>query len=383
MAEVSAVVVNHDGGEQVLRCLRHLLAQSPPLAAIIVVDSASNDGSPEAIRETFPEVHIVALESNQGAAVARNRGLSEIGTPFVLFVDDDVYLAPDCTRRLMARLTASGAVAAVPRLLLHPQTELIQLDGGAAHFVGTMVLHNARVPTATATCEASFIGAFSTSCLLAETVTVLEAGGLDETFFIYLEDLELGLRLRSFGHSLICEPAAVAYHDRGAGTPALSFRDEGLYPRRRAFLTMRNRLQVICLHYRLSSIIILAPALALYELATLVFAIRRGWFGVWLAAWRWQLTHARELAERRRVIQRRRCRDDGELLIGGPVPLAHGVVRSSIERRLVAAVSTVLDGYWRMVRRLLGWRPGCAISTTERCWGEEGAAFRDSDERPC
>ena len=178
MADVSAVVVNHDGGEQVQRCLRHLLAQNPPLAAIIVVDSASSDGSPEVIRGTFPEVRVVALASNQGPSAARNRGLREIATSFVLFVDDDVYLAPDCASRLMARLTASGGAAAVPRLMLYPQTELIQLDGGAAHFVGTMVLHNARAPAACAACESSFIGAFSTSCVLAETATVLEAGGV-------------------------------------------------------------------------------------------------------------------------------------------------------------------------------------------------------------
>jgi hypothetical protein len=168
--------------------------------------------------------------------------------------------------------------------------------------------------------------------------------------------MELGLRLRSLGYRLVFEPAAVGQHDRGAGTPDLSYRDSGNYPERRAFLTMRNRLQVICLHYRARTIVLLAPALALYELATLVFAIRRGWFLVWCAAWRWQMTRARDLARRRRSIQARRRLDDGELLIGGPLPLAEGVAGSGIERRLVGALSAILDLYWRCVRRWLGWR---------------------------
>ncbi len=354
---VSAVVVNHDGGDQILQCLRHLQAQQPPLEELIVIDSGSTDGSPDAIRQTFSAARVVELEGNLGPSVARNRGLREAKTPFVLLVDDDVYLAPDCARLLMERLLAASAVIAVPRLLLYPETELIQLDGGDVHFVGTMVLRNARAKSATIRSSACPIGAFSTSCVLVDRAIVLDAGGVDEAFFIYLEDMELGLRLRSFGHRLAFQPAAVAQHDRGAGTPGLSYRDEGAYPRRRAFLTMRNRLQVIYLHYRVRTILVLAPALALYELAIFVFAVRRGWCGAWFAAWRWQLTHARDLAWRRRVIQTRRRLDDGELLIGGPLPLAAGVLRSPFERRVVAALTAILDGYWRVVRRALGWRP--------------------------
>jgi hypothetical protein len=163
---------------------------------------------------------------------------------------------------------------------------------------------------------------------------------------------------------LVLEPAAIAWHDRGAGTPNLSYRDHGAYPRRRAFLTMRNRLQVVFLHYRLRTIVVLAPALALYELATLVFAIRQGWFGAWRAAWGWQLSRARDLARRRRAIQRRRRLDDGHLLVGGPLPLAQGILGSAFEKRAFTAMSMLFDRYWRLVRRLLGWRPreGAGIS---------------------
>lgn len=383
MTSVSAVVVNHDGGEQILQCLRHLQAQQPPLEELIVIDSGSTDGSPDAIRQTISAARVVELEGNLGPSVARNRGLREAKTPFVLLVDDDVYLAPDCARLLMERLRAASAVVAVPRLLLYPETELIQLDGGDVHFVGTMVLRNARAKPASVRSRACSIGAFSTSCVLVDRAAVLDAGGVDEAFFIYLEDMELGLRLRSFGHRLVFQPAAIAQHDRGAGTPDLSYRDEGAYPRRRAFLTMRNRLQVICLHYRVRTILVLAPALALYELATFVFAIRRGWFGAWFAAWRWQLTHARDLARRRRVIQTRRRLDDGELLIGGPLPLAAGVLRSPIERRVVAALTAILDGYWRVVRRPLGWRP--PERTTLPGDGDPFETSEDADRRsgPC
>jgi GT2 family glycosyltransferase len=357
VASVSAVVVSHDGGTQVLRCLRHLQAQDLPLGGLIVVDSGSSDGSPDAIRQAFPGVRLIELESNLGPSVARNRGLREATTRLVLLVDDDVYLAPDCARLLMQRLLATDAAVAAPRLLLYPETDLIQLDGGDVHFVGTMVLRHARAKPGRVPSEPSPIGAFSTSCVLVDRAILLAAGGMDESFFIYLEDMELGLRLRSLGHRLTLEPAAIAWHDRGAGTPNLSYREQRAYPKRRAFLTMRNRLQVICLHYRLGTILALAPALALYEVATLVLATRRGWLRPWFAAWWWQVSHARDLARRRRVIQDRRRLDDWQLLVGGPPPLAAGVLHSTLEVRAVAALTWMLDGYWRIVRRLLGWRP--------------------------
>jgi hypothetical protein len=79
--------------------------------------------------------------------------------------------------------------------------------------------------------------------------------------------------------------------------------------------------------------------------------------GAWSAAWRWQLSHARNLALRRRVIQRRRRLDDGQLLVGGPIPLAQGMLQAKREQRTVGVLSMVLDGYWRIARRLAGWRP--------------------------
>lgn len=353
-SEVTAIVVNHDGGAQVQRCLRHLQAQHAPLAAVLVVDSGSGDGSPAAIRRGFPDVRVIELGSNLGPSVARNRGLEEAETPLVLFVDDDVYLAPDCLTRLRARLRATGAAVAVPRLLLHPETHLIQLDGADVHFLGTMVLHHARAEAALAPSPGGPIGAFSTSCLLAVRAVVRDAGGFDPVFFFHFEDLELGLRLRAFGHRLVVEPRAVAWHDRGCGTPGLSYRDRGDYPSRRAFLTMRNRLQVIWLHYRLRSIILLAPALVLYEAASLVFVLRRGLLWAWLAAWWWQVSHAPSLVKRRRRIQRRRQVRDCALLVGGPVPLAEGVLQARVERLAVKVLNGLLSGYWRLVCRALG-----------------------------
>jgi GT2 family glycosyltransferase len=358
MEEVSAVVVNHNGGAQILRCLHALEQLQPGPTELLVVDNGSSDGSPAAVRAAFPHVRVLELGRNLGPAAARNAGLRSARAARVLLVDDDVYLAPDCLRRLLERQARPGAAAVVPRLVLLPEADLIQADGGDVHFVGTMTLRNSRQPVGTDGGAPHAIGAFSSSCVLVDRDCVLDAGGFDETYFIYLEDMELGLRLRAFGQHLLCEPAAVAFHERGAGTPGLSFRDQGFYPRRRAFLTMRNRQRTLLLHYRLRSLLLLAPALALYEIAAFGFALRRGWLRPWLRAWLWQIAHARETWQRRRWIQARRQVDDGRLLVAGPLPVAPGLLQSSLEGRAAAGLAWVLERYWRLVQpRLGGARP--------------------------
>lgn len=353
MPEVSAVVVNYNGDQDIMRCLGDLVAVQPSLAELIVVDNGSSDGSPEAIRDRFPGVDLVELGYNAGPAIARNIGLKRAVSPLVLFVDDDVYLEPDCLQRLLDCRQRETATVVAPRLVLLPEMDQIQADGADIHFTGTMQLRHSRAPVQSVAPTTRPIGAFSTSCVLADRTCLLDVGGFDESFFIYQEDMELALRLRSFGYRIYCDASAVALHDRGTGTPGLSFRDQGHYPRRRAYLTLRNRTRMVLLHYRLWTLLVLSPALMLYEFASLVMVVRKGWLGSWLRSWYWQLSHLPSILKRRHWIQSRRRVEDVQLLQGGLIPLAPGVLGSGLEVRLVQALSAVLDVYWRACRFVL------------------------------
>jgi GT2 family glycosyltransferase len=198
------------------------------------------------------------------------------------------------------------------------------------------------------------VGASIGACNLVDRKRVLEAGGFDEIYFFYFEDLEIALRLRAAGHRIVCEPAALVFHDRGAGTPGLSFRGTGSYPERRIALSMRHRLLTILIHYQLRTLLLLLPALIVYELASLVLAVSRGWGGAWCRAWLWQFRNAGLIRERRRRARRARVRSDRELLCGGALPLAPGLTRARLAGSAIAILSRVLDVYWRLVRRLLG-----------------------------
>jgi GT2 family glycosyltransferase len=333
---ISAVVVSCNGGERTLRTLRAVCDQGTSLAAVILVDNGSDDGTPARVRKDFPGVEILELGGNRGLPAARNAGLRHAATGLVLLLDHDVYLAPDCITRLAVHLDgADGATAVVcPRIRLVPELDTVQADGTEAHFLGTMTLRHGYRPLGALPPEAVEVGGCLGACMLVRREAVLEAGGFDELFFFYLEDHEFSVRMRSRGHRIVCEPRAEVFHERAAGTPGLSFRGAGAYPPRRTYLTLRHRLVTLLVHYRIRTLVLLAPALASAEALSLVAALGRGHGRQWVAAWGWVLGHPGEIHGRRRRVQRARRVGD---------------------RALAAArwASSLLDGYWRLVRRAI------------------------------
>ncbi len=105
---VGVAIATRDRREQLLATLAQLraLPERPP---ILVVDNASTDGTADAVRERHPDVGLLALAENRGAA-ARNAAVRRLATPYVAFADDDSWWEPGALTR------AADAMAAHPRL---------------------------------------------------------------------------------------------------------------------------------------------------------------------------------------------------------------------------------------------------------------------------
>lgn len=356
MPSVSAVIPNFNGGDCIINCIHALYSQTIPLETIIVIDSGSTDDSLGRIKAKFPEVQLLELGKDKGLSIARNAGLQLAKTDLVLLLDDDVYVAEDCLLHLLKVYIQNQPLVVVvcPRIVLIPDREIIQCDGAEAHFVGTMLLRHGYLSLKDAPAEAAYVGSCPGGCLLLDRKRVLAAHGFDEAYFFYFEDLEFSIRLRARGDKIICEPAAVVYHDRGSGTPGLSFRGHGIYPARRAYLTQRNRVMTMLIHYRIRTLIVLSPILILYEVATLTFFLTKRWAREWMQAFLWLLSNRRNLWQRRQLMQQSRRVNDRELLVGGPLPLAPGLITSAIMQKAVTTLSIILNAYWQVTKRWIG-----------------------------
>ena len=353
---VSAIVINFNGGERTIRTLHALSRQTRPPDRVVVVDNGSSDGSPGRILEMFPGTDVIRLGENVGLPAARNVGLEAVASDRVLLIDSDIYLEPDCLEILERTRAETDAAVICPRIRLIPERDVVQADGASAHFIGTMALRHANADVARAPTERARVAGCIGACYLLDRETVLAEGGFDDAYFFYFEDLEFMLRLGGRGHTFVCEPEALVYHERGTGTPGLSFRGKGRYPRRRAYLSMRNRWLTILLHYDARTILLLTPALLVYELVTVAWAVGHGWGREWFRSWFWLVRNGRETLDRRRKARSRKVRGDRSLLSGGPLPLASGVAERGPARAVATTLSWTLDAYWRAVRSLLDGR---------------------------
>ena len=237
-----------------------------------------------------------------------------------------------------------------PQIILHPEDAVIQCEGASIHFAGMLTLNNKDAALADGSPARRSVGAFIGACLLMERRLAMDLGGFDEDYFFYFEDMELSYRLRALGYAIWLQPSAKVFHDRGSGTPALSFRGEGKYPARRAFLNIRNRWLTILLHYGARTMVVLSPTLAVYELAAFLECIRRGWFPQWFKAAVSLMGRLPRIISQRRRWQRTRRVADRDILTGGPLPFTSGFVEPGLMSQAIRGLDGILNGYWQWVR---------------------------------
>src|SRR5688572_17999857 len=288
LGRISAVVCNYNGREHLPPCLSALRAQTRPIDEVLVVDNASTDGSREIAAREMPEARIVALERNEGPCPARNRGLELSRNEWVLLVDNDAVLAPDVLEKLeRAALSRPDAALVQPRSVVDADPSTVHYDGGALHYCGLFSLRNFFRPLARAEGQGVVeVGGAVSVALLVRRDVVRALGGFDPAFFILFEDLDLSMRVRGAGHAILSVEDAICRH-RG-GTPGISYRGPIDYPERRAFLHSRNRWLHLFKNHSLRTLVLTAPALAVYELVWALFTLRSGTFGGYLRG-KWAL----------------------------------------------------------------------------------------------
>jgi N-acetylglucosaminyl-diphospho-decaprenol L-rhamnosyltransferase len=224
--DVEVIIVNYNAREELLRCLASLEEAKPAsLARITVVDNASTDGSVPAVAESWPAVHAIQMPANAGFGAANNVALRASEAEFVLFLNSDTIVGVGAVDALLGRLRSRGAVAAGPKLvdeagrpeishgrMLTPWTEFVQRrrvrraasDSPWARRSVERLVATERI-----------VDWVSGACLLVKRDAALRAGGFDERYFLYEEDVDFCAALRAQGGTILFTPVATVTHARG------------------------------------------------------------------------------------------------------------------------------------------------------------------------
>lgn len=247
---VTAVVVSYNVRNLLMQCLDSLEA-ADSLDQIIVVDNDSPDDSVSAVREHHPDVLLIEADNN-GYGAGANRGIEQTTSDYVLVLNPDTVVPPATITRLSGYLDANPNVAiAAPRLRypdgrLQPSrrrfpqrlTPVFESTILERWFPSNRWANHYRMndfPEDRVQQVDWVVGA----CLMVRMDAIRQAGGFDESFWMYCEETEWCWRLQRHGWSTMYIPDVEIVHHEAASTSQNIGRRQLAFDRSRVELQRR------------------------------------------------------------------------------------------------------------------------------------------------
>lgn len=240
-SRVSVVMIAYRARKDVEACLNAILKQTHAPVSIRVIDNASDDGTPEAVRG-YPEIELIENDRNIGYAAAANQGIrlaQSDDADAVLLITPDVVLDSNHIATLVDALAEFPKAACACGRLLRPDgitvdtAGIIGSDGRDFRDRG-QGRSNSNFFDRLDTRVFAACGAAVLHRMEALDDVAVDNEYFDESLFAYKEDIDMGWRYRLRGWQIVYAGAATATHNRRAAYPI------GLVKNRRSLLEMRH-----------------------------------------------------------------------------------------------------------------------------------------------
>lgn len=231
--KLSVVIVNFNTRDLLRACLQSIEeSENTPSLELFVVDNASSDGSSAMVSEEFPWVRLMNSEDNRGYAYANNLALRHCRGEYWLLLNPDTVLPPRALRDMVDFLdNHPEAAVAGPKLVRQngsldlacrrgfpsPEVSFYRMLGLSKLFPKSRRFGRYNMtyldPDQPAEVD-SVVGAF----MMVRAVAARQVGLLDETFFMYGEDLDWAFRIKNAGWKVLYNPKVVVLHYKGASS---------------------------------------------------------------------------------------------------------------------------------------------------------------------
>jgi len=241
LVDLLIVIVNWNAGDKLASCLRSIPSAGEGLTVrVVVLDNASTDGSCEMVEGTFPDLEVMRSRENLGYARANNQVLKRYADSarFVLLLNPDTVVAPDTFRRMLDFLEANSRAGIVgcrivtprgtldwackrafltPSLMFYKALRLDKLLPKSPRFGRYQLtyLDENQIHEVD-----SVVGAF----MMIRHECLQAVGLLDDSYFMYGEDIDLCYRAKEAGWKVFYVPTATVLHHKGESTRRYSYR---------------------------------------------------------------------------------------------------------------------------------------------------------------
>jgi GT2 family glycosyltransferase len=342
MSSLSVVIVTHGHADVIGASLGALARELREGDEVIVVDNASPDETPAAVRAALPEARLVETGANLGFPAACNLGAERARGELLAFLNPDAVPQAGWRDAAIAPHEDGRGWGAWQALVTSDGGRLINTRGGVLHFTGIAWAGGAGEALAGAPAPAddgAEPGFVSGACLVIARAEFERVGRFPAEFFLYHEDVDLSLRVRLAGGRLGVAYDARVDHD-------YEF-DKG--PAKWRYLE-RNRWATLIRCYPAALLVLLAPALLATELALVPASLAGGWARQKLAAWGDVTRALPRLLRERRAVQAGRVVSAGEFARALTPALDSPYLGAAGRSR---ALAFALRAYWGAVRFLL------------------------------
>ena len=228
---ITVIVINFNSGVYLTDCLIALKRQRYNNFQVIVADNASDDQSFTKARRTVEaddeasdgRFRFVPLSKNFGFAKSNNLMVSRVETPFIALLNPDAIPDPEWLGNLVNAANSHPSVAMFgsTQVRLHNRSRYdgvgdnylaigVPWRGGYGHPISSL----REVYEVFSPCAAAAV---------YRTDAFRKAGGFDESYFCYVEDVDFGFRLRLLGHKCLQVADAVVHHAEGASSSGKQF----------------------------------------------------------------------------------------------------------------------------------------------------------------
>jgi GT2 family glycosyltransferase len=335
---MAVIVVTHQSAAHLRPLAEALRGQLRDDDELVVVDNASSDGTPDVTRSLGDRVRLLETGANLGFAGGCQAGADATEAPLLLFLNPDSQPEPHCLDLLRAAAGGHpewGAWQAAVML----DREHINTSGGVVHYLGIGWAGDCGRPARELPDDGREVAFPSGAAMVVRRDAWSQLGGLDPDYFMYGEDLDLGLRLWLAGHRVGLVAGARVLHsyefDKGAA---------------KWFWLERNRWRTVLSVYPAGVLALVLPALLAAELGLLAIAARDGWLKPKLRAQAAAILALPRTLARRRSVQRTRqigSRDFAAQLTSSlDSPYLSGAAT-------IAPLRVAQDLYWRLARLIL------------------------------
>ena len=344
---ISVVIINYNGKRTVLNTIESLIKQEGILTSIKMIDDFSNDGSYELVKEKYPDLLIVRQAQNtKNLNKLRNLALEISETEKVLITDNDIIFDKNCIYELNKAMEKDKEIATcTPRLMYLDDPNLIYTAGVQFHYIGAAICEQRE--TYLTEYEKTPSKNSGTGIMLLNKKLVLNVGGFDDDLIVMAwgDDGELYQRLLSRGLKCLYIPTAFGLHEEKPFSKERFYRAEGQF---------FNRWVIILTQYSLITLIILFPALFIYEIIEFIFVLLKKMPHLFFKALKRLFKNIPLILKKRKKFQTYKVVPDIQRLDSGKMYVSHSLIENNkLLKLFLNLMNSFFDYYWKIAKVIL------------------------------